>query len=158
MTRIGVTGHIHLEPLAHRLIRDELVRVLSAHPRVHGVTCLAEGADQLFARAVRECGGTFEVILPVPLSAGPAEMPPAGLLGQARRVSRIAVGGPVEAAYEAASRAVVDRTDILIAVWDGEVCGARGGTAETVAWALRRGREVLRVWPDGARRLTVAVA
>ncbi|GAA1606171.1 hypothetical protein GCM10009828_036780 [Actinoplanes couchii] len=157
MTTIGVTGHIRMQPRTHRLIFDELVRLLSGYPGVHGVTCLAEGADQLFAEAVRACHGTFEVVLPVPAAAVPPAAPPARLLRQARRVSWMEVAGPPEAAYEAASREVVSRSDILVAVWDGDLSGGRGGTAETVDWACRHGREVVRVWPAGARRITVPV-
>ncbi|WP_328461307.1 nucleoside 2-deoxyribosyltransferase [Actinoplanes sp. NBC_00393] len=147
MTTIGVTGHIRLTPASSRLIYRELVRYLARFPRVHGITCLADGADQLFARAIRACHGTFDVVLPGAATA------PARLLHQAGRISRLEVPGPPEAAYEAASREVVDRSDILIAVWDGDPAGGRGGTAETVEWARAQGKTVVQVWPAGARRM-----
>ncbi|MEV0897348.1 hypothetical protein [Actinoplanes sp. NPDC049802] len=157
MTTIGVTGHIRLRPATHRLILRELVELLSGYPRVHGVTCLAEGSDQIFARAVRACRGTFDVVLPVPAATAPPAAPPPRLLRQARRVTRLEVAGPPEAAYEAASREVVERSDVLVAIWDGDPTGGRGGTAETVEWAKAMGRRVVRVWPEGAERLTAPV-
>ncbi|WIM95351.1 hypothetical protein ACTOB_007447 [Actinoplanes oblitus] len=158
MMRIGVTGHIRLEPSARRLIYRELVKELRAHKGVHGVTCLAEGADRIFAEAVRACRGTFEVVLPVPEhSAAPEnDRDLCGLLRHATDVTRLTVPGPPEGSYEAASREVVERCDLLIAVWDGSGVGLRGGTAETVAWAVAHGRQVRRVWPAGARRSTLS--
>ena len=146
MTTIGVTGHIRLLPSARPLIFQELVSYLRRFRPVHGVTCLADGSDQLFAGAVRACHGTFDVVLPG------AAAPPRHLLRQAGTVDRVEVRGTAEAAYEAASRAVVERCDILVAVWDGDAMGGRGGTAETVEWALARGRQVVRIWPEGALR------
>src|SRR5256885_5915852 len=69
MTKIAVAGHLHLGPttatLVDNLIRDELSRsVRGSHRDVVGITCLAPGADQLFARAVADLGGELEVIVP----------------------------------------------------------------------------------------------
>jgi len=41
---------------------------------------------------------------------------------------------------------------VLVAVWDGDAQGGRGGTSATVALARDLGRTVHVVWPDGARR------
>ncbi|TWG25276.1 hypothetical protein [Actinoplanes teichomyceticus] len=157
MIRIGVTGHIGLEPSARRLIRSAIVAELRRHRPVHGVTCLADGADRIFAEAVRACRGTFEAVLPVPeIGAAPEEdRDLRELLRRATDVTRLTVPGRPELSYEAASREVVDRSDLLIAVWDGSPAGVRGGTAETVAYAVSRGKRVQRIWPEGARRLSV---
>ena len=54
-------------------------------------------------------------------------------------------------AYLAASREVVDRSDLLLAVWDGS---RSSGTGQAVAYAQSVGRGVVTVWPDGAARRT----
>lgn len=159
MTTIGITGHIRLQPPTPRLVLAELVRLLGRFPRPHGVTCLAEGSDRLFAEALRACGGTFDVVLPVPADMpDPASDPSLrAFLASARDVTRLGEPGPAEASYEAASSAVVERCDLLVAVWDGTCAGVRGGTAETVARARALGKPVQVVWPAGARRgVTVA--
>ncbi|WP_067689369.1 hypothetical protein [Actinoplanes awajinensis] len=158
MIRIGVTGHIGLEPSARRLIRGAIVKELRKHRPVHGVTCLADGADRIFAEAVRACRGTFEAVLPVPeIGAAPEEdRDLRDLLRHATDVTKITVPGLPELSYEAASREVVERCDLLLAVWDGSPEGARGGTAETVAFAVSRGKTVERIWPEGARRLQIS--
>ncbi len=53
------------------------------------------------------------------------------------------------AAYFAASRYLVDHCDVLIAVWDGSTSS---GTADAVAYARDRDRQIIVVWPDGAER------
>ena len=59
---------------------------------------------------------------------------------------------PSEEAFMAAGAEVIDRSDLLIAVWDGQPTRGLGGTADAVAYARARGREVVVIWPDGVRR------
>ena len=47
-----------------------------------------------------------------------------------------------EAAYERAGLAVLDGCDLLLALWDGAPGRGRGGTADLVAEARRRGHPV----------------
>ncbi len=52
----------------------------------------------------------------------------------------------------AAGRAVADRSDLLLAVWDGAPAAGLGGTADIVRYAEERGKAVEIIWPEGARR------
>ncbi len=52
-------------------------------------------------------------------------------------------GGTRESAYERAGRLVVERCDVLVALWDGAPARGRGGTAQMVDEARRRGRDVV---------------
>jgi hypothetical protein len=61
------------------------------------------------------------------------------LLEAAAEVEVVAPAATREAAYEAAGRAVVDGSDVLLALWDGEVSRGQGGTAEVVEYARARG-------------------
>jgi hypothetical protein len=63
-----------------------------------------------------------------------------GLVAGARR--RQASAQQVEDAYRAAGEAVVERSDVLLAVWDGRRAKGIGGTAEVVAAAGRSGLPV----------------
>lgn len=49
-------------PLVTEALRD----VLKSYNKdeMVGISCLAQGSDQLFARVVLECGGAIEAILP----------------------------------------------------------------------------------------------
>lgn len=152
--RIGVTGHIGLDPGSRGPIYRALCRHLrSIREPVHGVSCLADGADRLFVNAVLVVRGTFEVVLPV------SEVKTAGrdpelseLLDLASEITRVEVPGEPEAAYEAANLEMLRRCDVLVAVWDGDRRGGRGGTADTVALARSLDRAVQVVWPAGSQR------
>ncbi|MEJ3750101.1 hypothetical protein WEI85_43440 [Actinomycetes bacterium KLBMP 9797] len=155
--RIGITGHIRLTARSRDLVRDALRDRLRRYGDrlLHGVTCLAAGADQLFAQALLAEHGTYEVILP-------ARDYRARAVGAANRVTfdhllrhadRVSHAFPVSCtrAYAAAGHRMLEQCDELFAVWDGGVGGV-GSTAEIVAAARRRGLPVEVVWPVGARR------
>jgi hypothetical protein len=155
--RLGVTGHVRLTRRSRALVGAalrEALRQYGGRP-VHGVTCLADGADQLFAQALIEADGTYEAVLPA-ADYREREVAPANratfdrLL---RRAERVTYASPVTCAeaYAAAGAQVLDRSDRLVAVWDGGG-GGLGGTADVVAGARRRGMPVEVVWPAGARR------
>jgi hypothetical protein len=71
------------------------------------------------------------------------------LLARADSVRTLPYPKAGKAAYQAASEELVDRCGALIAVWDG---GDSSGTADAVAYAKERGREVIVLWPAGASR------
>src|SRR5258708_415346 len=66
LTRLGVIGHRDLSEESQPIIEAALRRLLVAKggSRLVGVTCLAPGADQLFAQTVLNLDGRLEVILP----------------------------------------------------------------------------------------------
>lgn len=152
MIRIGVTGHIRLHPSSSAVIYAALTSLLRTYPVVHGVTCLAEGSDRLFATAVQACAGTYEAVLPVPSGGSRADRTLRRFLRRAVQVREVRAPGGPEEAYADASREMLDRSDMLVAVWDGVESGGRGGTADTVARARAAGKKVVVIWPDGARR------
>jgi hypothetical protein len=144
--RVGITGHIYLTAASTPLVYAGLVDALRRFPHVHGVTCLAGGTDQLFARAVRSTRGTYEVVLPARgRQVGP-------LLRHASRISYTRFEAPGPAAYAAASQEILRRCEHLLAVWDGDPRGGPGGTAQTVARARQMGLPVTVIWPGGAAR------
>jgi len=59
---------------------------------------------------------------------------------------------PSEAAYYAASNYIVERCDLLVAVWDGRLAVGLGGTGHAVARANELGRDVMITWPQGVQR------
>lgn len=156
---IGCTGHQGLPPetaaLVDRAIRDHLAR--RADGELVGLTCLADGTDQLFARAVLDLGGALHVIVPADQyrDGFPTEASKNGydeLLARARQVERLPFAESTEEAHMAAGRAVVDASDLLLAVWDGKPAQGLGGTADVVVYARQRGVSVEVIWPDGATR------
>lgn len=147
--RVGVTGHRSLPPATARLVTDALRAWLArrAANGVVGLTCLATGADQLFAEAVLAAGGALEVILPAHGYTGADR-----LLCRARSVERLPFVVPTPEAHMAAGRLLVDRCERLLAIWDGGPARGVGGTADVVAYAWARSVPVEILWPAGAWR------
>lgn len=157
MTRIAVTGHMDLAAESAPLIRDQISAVLLSHEGpIVGVSCIARGADSLFAETVLAHGGTLEVVLP---SADYRATKVTGshaalfdeLMAAAASVHVMPSQTADRAAYEAANRALLDGVDLLAAVWDGDA-SRRGGTGTVVDEARSAGIPVTVIWPDGARR------
>jgi hypothetical protein len=123
---------------------------------VVGVSNLADGADQLSARAVLDAGGQLEVIIPAArYRDGLPECAHAtydALLSRASSVRRLDRIESDEDAHMEASRAMLDLAERLFAVWDGKPARGYGGTADVVAEARDRGIPVTVIWPEGASR------
>jgi len=51
-----------------------------------------------------------------------------------------------------ASRVMLERADMLLAVWDGKPARGYGGTADVVQLARDMRKPVVVVWPEGASR------
>lgn len=156
MYRIALSGHRCL-PVPTALLVDQAVReaVTEHAPDVAGLSCLADGADQIFARAVTGLGGILEVVVPAArYRAGlPADSHPGHdeLLARAA-VRRLPFTASAPESHMAASRLMVDEADELYAVWDGKPTRTYGGTAQVVAYARERGTPVRVIWPGGAQR------
>ncbi|BDT94937.1 hypothetical protein [Nocardia sputorum] len=158
MVRIGVTGHTNVTPTTEPLVYTAIGAVLAPYAAAElvGVSCLARGADSVFAKAVLAAGGRLEVVLPS-RNYRAAQVRPdhAGLFDElVERATAVRVMDFDEAgseAYEAANEAMLASCDRLIAVWDG-AAGQRGGTGSVVALARQRNVPVEIVWPDGAAR------
>jgi hypothetical protein len=141
--------------LVYRAIKDALA--MHATGEFTGVSCLAVGADSIFARAVLDGGGQLEVILPA-ADYRQAKVKPDHadefdeLVGKAGsvRVMPFEISGRI--AYEAANEALVSSCDLILAVWDGQEPRDTGGTAAVVQYARSRGVPVVVIWPEGALR------
>lgn len=152
--RIGITGHQRLEdPTRWSWVKQELDHVLSsiALPFI-GSTSLAIGADQLFADAVLERGGSLEVIVPFvnyefTFSEGHDRQEYLRLLASASDQNVLEPHGSDEEAYLAAGQCVVDRSQLLLAVWDGAPAAGLGGTGDVVNYALQQGKKLIHLNP-----------
>ena len=155
--RIAISGHRCLPGLTADLI-DKAIRgtLAEAGAAVTGISCLADGADLIFARAVTDLGGSLEAIIPAGQYRDglPAECHPEydRLLAKAAAVRCLPFAEPTSESFMAASRLMVDAADELFAVWDGQPARGHGGTGDVVAYARERGKPVHVIWPAGAQR------
>jgi hypothetical protein len=155
--RIAVSGHRGLPGPTADLVGGAIRGVLAeAGPDVTGISCLADGADLIFARAVTELGGSLEAIIPAGRYRDglPADSRPEydRLLAKAAVVRRLPFTESTSESHMAASKLMIDAADELYAVWDGQPARGYGGTADVVAYARERGKPVHVIWPSGAQR------
>jgi hypothetical protein len=162
MVYVGVTGHreIGLQqadmPLLDRRI-DEAIHSIETFAAGNDITLLsplADGADQIVARKAVAAGQRLRAILPFKREAYVSEFPTTSartefdsLIEHAERVIEIDGSSDCEssrnAAYSALGRFLVDHSDVLLAIWDGEEARGEGGTGEIVNLALTSGLPVI---------------
>jgi hypothetical protein len=149
--RIGITGHRILAGLERieTAVDKALTQIQQAFPGRHpaALTALAEGADRIAARRIiRRPHSRLLVVLPMPQSEYMADFKTTesgreflSLLNQADEVVLLPPATTRNAAYEAAGDYVLERCDVLLAIWDGKAAQGRGGTGAVVRRARLRG-------------------
>ena len=152
--KIGITGHRDLTPGTVMLVSAAIEEQLAAHAELVGITALAEGADQLFAEATLARGGTLDVIVPSEEYRGLRDDVERydRLLARAARVTRLPFREDGPSAHVAAGLLTVERSELILAVWDGQPARAFGGTADFVAYARQVQIPVTVIWPAGSAR------
>ncbi len=161
---IGTTGHRAL-PFDMALIvnLDNALRELMVRRgRIEILSPLAEGADRLLAGQLMEQGADtmLTVILPMDMEEYMMDFESEGsrlefrsLVQRAKSVDIVDISSRMDdistpeevrlLAYEVCGHQMVDRCDILVALWDGKSARGRGGTGEVVEYARKIGRPIL---------------
>lgn len=159
MPRIGITGHMNLTPATVELVDQAIRQALTGYPpgELIGVSCLAAGADSIFAQAVLDAAGVLEVILPAADYRQTKVKPEHAtrfdeLVSRATQVTVMPYPESNRDAYQAANQTLVSSCDRLFAVWDGQPAGGKGGTADVVQHARTLHTPVEIIWPVGAHR------
>jgi hypothetical protein len=155
---LGITGHQRLNnPKDWEWVREELERAVNglSGPWV-GLSSLAMGADQLFAAIVLKSGGRLKVILPnerykESFAPGPERERYLELLKQASQVTLLTAAASDEESYLEAGKTIVDQSDRLVAIWDGQAAKGLGGTGDIVAYAFASGKKVIHINPVSRR-------
>lgn len=153
---IGLTGHRDLDPRYEPELRDALKRELGAIQarfkslQVELLTGLAEGADTLATQVALEIGMPVRAVLPMPRAlyeddfAGKALDEFRALSNDPRLTIEeipLPVGADLAGVMEGAARDalyarlmdyLVRRSNVLVALWDGEATGLTGGSSDVV--------------------------
>jgi hypothetical protein len=171
---IGITGHRvdrlteTMEPAARRRVTEVLELLTTVVGEVHLkgaawfngdkpelrlVSALAEGADTLCAKVGLELGYRLDCPLPFEASVYAQDFQTSkslaefeGLLARADRVLELPGERAASvAAYSLVGGAILGSADILVAIWNGQGSGGRGGTGDVVASALSMGKPVIHI-------------
>jgi hypothetical protein len=124
-------------------------------PILRVISSLAEGADRIVAQEALDRG--FELQCPLPFDRDEYEKDFETPESRAAYRAMLAKASAVleldgsrettereNASYEAVGRMVLQHTDVLIAIWDGEEVAGKGGTGQIVQEAIGLG--VSTVW------------
>lgn len=157
MMVVGVSGHQQMPPVARAHAERVIREVLTSSPApLVGLSSLAEGADQLFAEILLSLGGQLRAVIPSQRYAstmqGAVQESFQRLLAAADTVTTLDHDEPDERAYYEAGLFVVEHSDVLVAVWDGQPARGLGGTGDAVTHARQLGHNVVIAWPEGVRR------
>jgi len=152
MIHIGTTGHRFLDdiPKLQAGIDRALARITQAYPGEAWsvVSSLADGADRLVAQRVLLARTDARLIVPLPLpvsdyyqdfSTATSRAEFENLLARAAEVIPPQIVTLRSEGYWLAGKMILDRSDILVALWDGQNAQGQGGTGEMVAIARQRG-------------------
>jgi hypothetical protein len=126
------------------------------HPGPAELRCLsglAEGADCLLAEAALASGWSLRAVLPFPAAEFEKDFSAGGagllrsLLPRAADVCELGARLHDARAYLDVGEYIVEHSQIVVAVWNGEPARGPGGTGDVIARALRAGRPVLAMDP-----------
>lgn len=148
---IGVSGHQERAGIdwkwVGRALRNEFARVGKIST---AFSSLAVGSDQVFAEVAISVGITVVAVLPMEgyerYFEGQNLAKYRRILNRSERVQLQASGDPERAFFEA-GKFVVDKSDLLFAIWDGEPADGLGGTADIVAYAEKSSRNIIQIDP-----------
>jgi hypothetical protein len=159
LARLGITGHMNLTagslPLVYQALREALAPY--AGDELVGISCIARGADSVFAQVVLDLGGKLEVLLPASNYRETKVKPDHAaqfdeLTRRAVTVRALPFSEANRDAYKAVNEALVSSCDRLFAIWDGQTGTDKGSTASVVEYARSQGVPVEIIWPAGAKR------
>lgn len=155
---IGCTGHQSLtEETQDAVAQALLARLRSLEGKFEGVCSLAVGADQIFARVALSAGGRLHVVVPCEgylntFQTNEGRSQYERFLAVSTSREQLGFSTPTEEAFMEAGRTVVDRSNLVLAVWDGRPSAGFGGTADVVAYATSQSKSIEIIWPEGAKR------
>lgn len=149
---IGITGHQNLgTPANVRWVRTQLKNAVRINSITRGITSLAVGTDQLFASLLLQLKVPYTVIVPSRDYERTFDhrtvLRYKALLNAADEIQELGYPEPSERAFLDAGKAIVDDSNLLIAVWNGLPAKGLGGTADVVNYARRRSRPVIHINP-----------
>ncbi|MGE5352285.1 MAG: hypothetical protein ACM3MK_03990 [Chitinophagales bacterium] len=146
--KVGITGHQDLIDDDHQTwVKVSLKETIEKLRPEMGLTCLAKGADQIFANLIL----VYRIQL---LSIIPCENYDTtfdehhltqylDLLKKSNIVYKMPFQFPSQEAFYEAGKELVNRVDILIAVWNGMKSQGLGGTADIVHYAIEKDKRII---------------
>jgi len=146
--KIGITGHQDFEPKIRRWISANIEDLIANGGIEYGITSLARGADQLFAKLLHHHNLSYITIIPClnyieTFNNLDDRNDFQNLLATSLSQETLNFEKPSESAFWAAGKRVVLLSDLMVAVWNGLPSKGLGGTGDVVDFALKSGKKVI---------------
>jgi hypothetical protein len=162
--RIGVTGHRrHRLKVTDHVLTKKIIDVITllsraakvrSNRQIEMISALAEGADEIAARAALKAGCGLTAVVPfkpedyeTTFSENAHRAVFRALMRKAD--NRVVLPGSLRdanAAYVAVGLETLKRSDVVLTIWDGAPAQGRGGTPEILQSALQRRLPI--IWID----------
>jgi hypothetical protein len=160
--KIGITGHQELDhDNLWNWVESELsliIKDFTKQGETVGISSLAIGADQMFARIILSLKGKLLAVIPFPDYERTFKKSDLNtykkLLEMAFKTEVLPKGVSDEESFFAAGKKVVELADIILAVWDGKKAEGLGGTGDVVSYAKKTGKKVILVNPYSKKTLS----
>lgn len=151
--KAGITGHQHLvSPETVHWVAAMLENAIDKYHVQQGFTSLAIGADQIFAEILMGKNIPYVAIIPsqgyeTTFQKSEHLLNYRRLLKSAAKIVTLNFEKPEERAFYEAGRQVVDYSDIILALWDGQPAKGLGGTGDVVEYARSKKKRIVHVNP-----------
>ena len=149
--KVGITGHQNLTAAESDWLRDELEIEIKQMKIEEAFSCLAIGADQIFARVILAKNIPLVAITPCKkyeqtFDDNRIELYKS-LLKQTTNEIILDFESPSEEAFYEAGKTVVNKSDVVFAFWDSLPSKGLGGTADIVSIAKTLNKKIIHLNP-----------
>jgi hypothetical protein len=149
--QVGITGHRERPGADWNWVQNAICEKIRKLPDpTRALSSLADGSDQVFARAAISLGVPVLAVIPMDryerFFKGKRREEYDELLSRCE-IKNLKWAGDNDAGFFAAGKYIVDNTDVLFAVWDGEESQGWGGTADIVGYAQKLSKKIVHFNP-----------
>jgi hypothetical protein len=145
---VGITGHQYFENSSiEKWVKKCLKEQLSLIDIDFGISCIAIGSDQLFCKELIKKDIPFLALIPCSnyeKMFSDKDLPfYKNLLRRAKAIEILNFVAPSEESFWEAGKKIVSKSDLIIAVWNGEKAKGLGGTGDVVNFALTCSKKII---------------
>ncbi len=150
--KLGITGHQNLGDAKQiSKIKKKLTTLLLEKNITMGYTCLADGADQIFAEILYKIKKPYCVVIPSKNYEKTFNKQALKKYNQLIQTSletiTLSFNQPEEEAFYEAGKYIVENSDVVLAIWDGKEAQGLGGTGDIVKYCFKKNKKVIHLNP-----------
>lgn len=151
--KVGITGHQNLGSAENiTWLYNTLTSTIKQYRIDMGLTSLAIGADQLFAETLKAMHIRYIAIIPCDgyeqtFTTSSDLEKFNSLLQRAIEIVHLPFDKPSEEAFYEAGKHIVNSSDMVVAIWNGQPAKGLGGTGDIVKYAQSINRTILHINP-----------